>query len=354
MTSESSLDSSSERSLDSSSPSVGPSRKRCRSPTTLIPSSTPVLRLIAPTLADLAPRNRFRDSYSSEASGEEHMEIGTANAETVADLVISDGVGAPTEDGICMGVEVATSDIREDEEEFEVEASSGGTMEIAVDPLVTSGISEPTRGDALDLEGTLYDIAHYMYEVPLGRITDFETAQTMTNTRSGMTNAAIEEMINRRMAEALETHEAIRNIGLANGNDEGGNENGNGNGNGGGNRNGNHNENDGDVRPVVRECTYLDFMKYQPLNFKTTEGVVGLIRWFEKMETIFHISNCLEKYEVKYATCTLLNSALTWWNSHKRTIGTDVAFSMSWRELMKLMAEVYCPRTEIQKMESKL
>ncbi|GKE61059.1 reverse transcriptase domain-containing protein, partial [Tanacetum coccineum] len=32
----------------------------------------------------------------------------------------------------------------------------------------------------------------------------------------------------------------------------------------------------------------------------------------------------------------------------------DAAFSMSWRELMKLMAEVYCPRNEIQKMESKL
>ncbi|GKE52357.1 hypothetical protein Tco_1487513 [Tanacetum coccineum] len=37
-----------------------------------------------------------------------------------------------------------------------------------------------------------------------------------------------------------------------------------------------------------------------------------------------------------YATCTLLNSALTWWNSHKRTIGTEAAFVMSWRELMKL------------------
>ncbi|GKC78793.1 putative reverse transcriptase domain-containing protein [Tanacetum coccineum] len=95
-------------------------------------------------------------------------------------------------------------------------------------------------------------------------------------------------------------------------------------------------------------------MKCQPLNFKGTEGVVGLIRWFEKMETIFHISNCLEKYQVKYATCTLLNSALTWWNSHNRTIGVDAAFSMSWRELMKLMAEVYCPRTEIQKMEYEL
>ncbi|GJW33631.1 putative reverse transcriptase domain-containing protein [Tanacetum coccineum] len=72
------------------------------------------------------------------------------------------------------------------------------------------------------------------------------------------------------------------------------------------------------------------------------------------METVFHISNCLEKYQVKYATCTLLNSALTWWNAHKRTIGADVAFAMSWKELMKLMVEVYCPRNEIQKMESEL
>ncbi|GJZ27557.1 putative reverse transcriptase domain-containing protein [Tanacetum coccineum] len=72
------------------------------------------------------------------------------------------------------------------------------------------------------------------------------------------------------------------------------------------------------------------------------------------METIFHINNCLEKYQVKYATFTLLNSALTWWNSHKRTIGADATFSMSWREVMKPMAEVYCPRIEIQKMESEL
>ncbi|GJW05543.1 putative reverse transcriptase domain-containing protein [Tanacetum coccineum] len=84
------------------------------------------------------------------------------------------------------------------------------------------------------------------------------------------------------------------------------------------------------------------------------EEVVRLIRWFEKIEIVFHISNCLEKYQVKYATCTLLNSVLTWWNSHKRTIRTDAAFAMSWRELMKLMAEVYCPRTEIQKMKSEL
>ncbi|GKC14301.1 putative reverse transcriptase domain-containing protein [Tanacetum coccineum] len=105
---------------------------------------------------------------------------------------------------------------------------------------------------------------------------------------------------------------------------------------------------------VTRECTYHDFVKCQPLNFKGTEGVVGLRRWFEEMETVFHISNCPKRYQVKYATCTLLNSALTWWNAHKRTIRADAAFSMSWRELMKIMIEVYCPINEIQKMESEL
>ncbi|GJT53920.1 hypothetical protein Tco_0988974 [Tanacetum coccineum] len=56
----SSLDSSSKKLLDSSSPSVGPSRKRCISPITLVSSFTPVTRSIAPTLADLPPRKRKR------------------------------------------------------------------------------------------------------------------------------------------------------------------------------------------------------------------------------------------------------------------------------------------------------
>ncbi|GJU27093.1 putative reverse transcriptase domain-containing protein [Tanacetum coccineum] len=87
---------------------------------------------------------------------------------------------------------------------------------------------------------------------------------------------------------------------------------------------------------------------------KWTEGVVRLTHWFEKMEMVFHISNYPEKYQVKYATCTLLNNALTWWNSHKRTIGIEAAYAMSWTKLMKLMTEVYSPRNEIQKMETEL
>ncbi|GKB23828.1 putative reverse transcriptase domain-containing protein [Tanacetum coccineum] len=96
----------------------------------------------------------------------------------------------------------------------------------------------------------------------------------------------------------------------------------------------------------AKECRYQDFLKCQPLNFNGIEGVVGLTYWFEKMETVLHISNCPEKYQVKYASCTLLNGALIWWNSHKRTIGIEVAYAMSWAELMKLMIEVYCPRDE--------
>ncbi|GJW48282.1 hypothetical protein Tco_0079928 [Tanacetum coccineum] len=166
----------SSRSLDSSSLSAEPSRKRCRSPTTSVPSSTLVLRLIAPTHADLLPpRKRFRDSYSPEDSREEHMEIGIDDAEAVIDFGIGDG--AHMEDGIGMGVEIAASDFREDEEDFEAKASAGGTMEIVVDPLITSGISESTRGYIPDLEDTFYGIVHYMLKVPLDRITKFETAQ---------------------------------------------------------------------------------------------------------------------------------------------------------------------------------
>ncbi|GKA51834.1 hypothetical protein Tco_0745030, partial [Tanacetum coccineum] len=62
-----------------------------------------------------------------------------------------------------------------------------------------------------------------------------------------------------------------------NGNGGDGND-GNGNGENGDGGNENPNENNRDARPIARECTNQDFMNCQPLNFKGTEGVVGLIR----------------------------------------------------------------------------
>nr|GEZ42978.1 hypothetical protein [Tanacetum cinerariifolium] len=43
---------------------------------------------------------------------------------------------------------------------------------------------------------------------------------------------------------------------------------------------------------TARPCFYDDFMKCQPLNFKGTEGVVGLTQWIKKMESVFKISSC--------------------------------------------------------------
>ncbi|GJW50403.1 putative reverse transcriptase domain-containing protein [Tanacetum coccineum] len=43
--------------------------------------------------------------------------------------------------------------------------------------------------------------------------------------------------------------------------------------------------------------------------------------------------------------------ALTWWNSHVRTVGHDVAYAMTWTDLKKKMTDKYCPRVEIKKLE---
>nr|GEW78737.1 putative reverse transcriptase domain-containing protein [Tanacetum cinerariifolium] len=56
----------------------------------------------------------------------------------------------------------------------------------------------------------------------------------------------------------------------------------------------------GPIRPVqsVRSYSYSEYMKYPALNFRGTEGVVGLSRWYEKMESVFHISSCAIENQV--------------------------------------------------------
>ncbi|GKE10226.1 reverse transcriptase domain-containing protein, partial [Tanacetum coccineum] len=104
---------------------------------------------------------------------------------------------------------------------------------------------------------------------------------------------------------------------------------------------------------TARPCFYADFMKCQPLNFKGTEGVVGLTRWIEKMESVFNISGCAIENQVKFATCTLLGAALTWWNGQIRTLGPE-AYAMTWEVLKKKMTDKYCSQCEIKKLEIKL
>ncbi|GJT20574.1 hypothetical protein Tco_0890511 [Tanacetum coccineum] len=78
----------------------------------------------------------------------------------------------------------------------------------------------------------------------------------------------------------------------------------------------------------------------------------GLTRWIEKMESVFNISGCAIENQVKFATCTLLGAALTWWNGQIRTLGPE-AYAMTWEVLKKKMTDKYCPQGEIKKLEIK-
>nr|GEW41257.1 putative reverse transcriptase domain-containing protein [Tanacetum cinerariifolium] len=73
-----------------------------------------------------------------------------------------------------------------------------------------------------------------------------------TTTTTSVTNAQLQVMNDQGVTAALAAHDA--------------------------NRNGDDSRNSGTGRPVqvARECTYPDFLKCQPLNFKGTKGVVGL------------------------------------------------------------------------------
>ncbi|GJV37824.1 reverse transcriptase domain-containing protein [Tanacetum coccineum] len=156
-------------------------------------------------------------------------------------------------------------------------------------------------------------------------------APTATTTTS-VTNAQLQAMIDQGVTAALAARDANRN-----GDDS-------------------HTSGTGGRRTerVVRECTYQDFMKCKPLYFKGTEGVVELTQWFERMETVFRISNCSVENQIKFSTCTLLAGALTWWNSHVLTVSHDVAYAMTWADLRKKMTDKYCPRNEMKKLEAEL
>nr|GFA53560.1 putative reverse transcriptase domain-containing protein [Tanacetum cinerariifolium] len=80
--------------------------------------------------------------------------------------------------------------------------------------------------------------------------------------------------------------------------------------------------------PLARKYGYKDLMSCQPFNFKGTEGVVGLIRWFERTESVFSRSNCTEVCKVKFATRTLTEESLSWWNSFAQSIRIEEAYKV--------------------------
>ncbi|GKF17800.1 hypothetical protein Tco_0062718, partial [Tanacetum coccineum] len=51
---------------------------------------------------------------------------------------------------------------------------------------------------------------------------------------------------------------------------------------------------------------------------------------FERTKSVFSLSNCTEDCKVKFATGTLTEEALSWWNSFAQPIGIEEAYKITW------------------------
>ncbi|KAI3723666.1 hypothetical protein L2E82_35421 [Cichorium intybus] len=87
----------------------------------------------------------------------------------------------------------------------------------------------------------------------------------------------------------------------------------------------------GNQNNAERECTYKSFMSCKPKEFHGKEG-----------------------NKVEFATCMLQDRALTWWKNQVQTRGWEAAYQLSWEDLKKILIEEYCPKDELQKLESEL
>nr|GEV69903.1 putative reverse transcriptase domain-containing protein [Tanacetum cinerariifolium] len=65
-----------------------------------------------------------------------------------------------------------------------------------------------------------------------------------------------------------------------------------------------------------------------------------------RTESVFSRSNCIEDCKLKFATGTLTEEALSWWNSFAQPIGIEESYKITWVEFKKLLIKKYCPRTE--------
>ncbi|KAJ0901786.1 putative nucleotidyltransferase, Ribonuclease H [Helianthus annuus] len=101
-------------------------------------------------------------------------------------------------------------------------------------------------------------------------------------------------------------------------------------------------------------CTFKNFMDCRPSSFSGTEGAVGLLHWFEKLESVFEMCECPEARRVKFATGTLEGIALTWWNAQVQILGLAAANATPWNDFKELIKREYCTREDIHKLEDEL
>nr|GEY73759.1 reverse transcriptase domain-containing protein [Tanacetum cinerariifolium] len=266
---------------DLPSTSAGPSCKRRRSPMTYVPTLPPVFGALSLVCADLIPSpKRVRDiGYFAD------VEVGPreTRVERVTHPAMPKDIPEPTQEGVVQVTYATLGDL--------VQRFHDHTHAILVHRIhVIEGVQREQRHRIVGVMSVVTALTERVAELERGnrrlrgttsvksqRVDQLQRGMKIPNTRSeaSMTYEEVEESVARRVAEEMEAREAARNLETLNENKE---------------------EKEG------------------------TDGVIELTRRFEKLEIVFYISNCPPKYQVKYATSTLQNSALTWWNSHKNEV----------------------------------
>ncbi|GJX38754.1 putative reverse transcriptase domain-containing protein [Tanacetum coccineum] len=118
--------------------------------------------------------------------------------------------------------------------------------------------------------------------------------------------------------------------------------NGNGGNGGGGNGNGGNNG-----------CTFKAFQSCNPKEYDGKGGAIVLTRWIEKMGNVIDSSGCAENQKVRYAASSLVNKALTWWNTQVQARGREAAMTMTLNDFKALMVAEFCQSNEMEKLENK-
>ncbi|GJT85623.1 hypothetical protein Tco_1067340 [Tanacetum coccineum] len=194
---------------------------------------------------------------------------------------------------------------------------------ILISPSSSVGSSSPVRSTTpppdypfdesifTELDNSLWIIPR-----PLGgeSVPEMPPKRTSTSAAPPMTQAAIKKLVADSVAAALEAQAAT----MAS--------------------TSNPNRNTGPTRtPVTKTGNYKEFISCQPFYFNGTEGAVGLIRWFERTESVFSRSKCVKENKVTFATGTLTDDALSWWNAYAQYIGIEQANKITWTELKRLL-----------------
>ncbi|GKD45309.1 reverse transcriptase domain-containing protein [Tanacetum coccineum] len=77
---------------------------------------------------------------------------------------------------------------------------------------------------------------------------------------------------------------------------------------------------------------------------------------YKEFRAVMHENFCgtEEGDRVKFASSTLLDSALTWWNVYVRSVTLDTAHATPWSDFKAMFIRKYCPRNEVKQMENEL